>query len=265
LGFYESLSERLTTLGDQAAVDRVATRYARFAPPILGYATVEDYSDSVDYLPALATLNHDLKDVQRPWILKALLGRLPRGARLLEIGGGDAWVADLLARLGYETWLVDPYDGRDGGPADFERLRSRYPKVHFIRGVFPEALRQMSDASFDCIFSISVLEHIPDDAIGRVVEGLYAYTRGGFTIHAIDHVLKGAGAEAHLAKLATIVTGLGIGRGDLDRLLERLNDDPDSYFLSAEAHNRWRGTTPYQQFPMRRVVSIHLCAEIDKT
>jgi hypothetical protein len=41
LGFYESLSERLTTLGDQAAVDRVATRYARFAPPILGYATVE--------------------------------------------------------------------------------------------------------------------------------------------------------------------------------------------------------------------------------
>jgi hypothetical protein len=44
-----------------------------------------------------------LKDVQRPWMLKAVFGRLPRGARLLEIGGGDPWVADLLARLGYEV------------------------------------------------------------------------------------------------------------------------------------------------------------------
>jgi hypothetical protein len=264
LGFYEGLSERLTTLGDQVALNRVAKRYTGFAPPVLGYATVEDYSDSVDYLPALATLNGDLKDVQRPWILKAILGRVPRGARLLEIGGGDPWVADLLARVGYEVWIVDPYDGRDGGPTDFGRLRNRYPRVRFLRGLFPVALRQVPDASFDCIYSISVLEHIPDNALPGVVEGLGDHTRGRYTIHAIDHVLRGAGTEAHLAKLATIVTSLGILRADLDRLLERLNDDPDGYFLSAEAHNRWRGSTPYRQFPMRRVVSIHVCAEVDK-
>jgi hypothetical protein len=121
------------------------------------------------------------------------------------------------------------------------------------------------EASFDCVYSISVLEHIPDDAIGRVVESLYAHTRVRLTIHAVDHVLKGAGAEAHLAKLAAIVTGPEISRGDLDRLLERLSDDADGYFLSAEAHNRWRGSTPYREFPMRRVVSIHVCAHSGKT
>jgi hypothetical protein len=44
------------------------------------------------------------------------------------------------------------------------------------------------------------------------------------------------------------------------RVLDRLKCDPDVYFLSAEAHNRWRGATPYDDFPMRRCVSIQLFA-----
>jgi hypothetical protein len=38
----------------------------------------------------------------------------------------------------------------------------------------------------------------------------------------------------------------------------RLDSDPDAYFLSAESHNRWRGSLPYDHFPMRRCVSIHV-------
>jgi glycosyltransferase involved in cell wall biosynthesis/2-polyprenyl-3-methyl-5-hydroxy-6-metoxy-1,4-benzoquinol methylase len=263
--FYEQIMGRLTSLGDRPTLEHVARRYAAFAPARLGYASVEDYSDSVDHLPALARLNDDLKDVQRPWVLKAILGRVARGARLLEIGGGDPWVADLLARLGYEVWIVDPYDGRDGGPADFEALRSRHAHIRFVRGLFPQALSEAVEPRFDCVYSISVLEHIPDGAIPSVVEGIVRHTRGRFTIHAVDHVLKGAASAAHLAKLTAIVTGLGVPREELDRLLDRLADDPDAYFLSAEAHNRWRGERPYRDFPMRRVVSIHLCAEVPRS
>jgi hypothetical protein len=109
-----------------------------------------------------------------------------------------------------------------------------------------------------------VLEHVPDSAIPGVVEGIFRHTRGRATIHAIDHVLKGTGSAAHLTKLAAIVTGLGVARDELDRLLERLDADPDAYFLSAEAHNRWRGERPYREFPMRRVVSIHVCADMQR-
>jgi hypothetical protein len=32
--------------------------------------------------------------------------------------------------------------------------------------------------------------------------------------------------------------------------------DTETYYLSAESHNRWRGNVPYREFPMRVCVSI---------
>jgi hypothetical protein len=34
--------------------------------------------------------------------------------------------------------------------------------------------------------------------------------------------------------------------------------DPETYFVSAEAHNRWRGDLPYDQYTMRRIGSVNL-------
>jgi hypothetical protein len=59
-----------------------------------------------------------------------------------------------------------------------------------------------------------------------------------------------------------MTAGLGLDDGELDALLARLAADPDAYFLSAEAHNRWRGRTSYDDFPMRRCVSIQLCLPV---
>jgi glycosyltransferase involved in cell wall biosynthesis len=263
--FYRQLSSqpRLDDLKSDAGLGRVAKHYADYqVPEMLGYATVRDYSDSVERLRALATINQDLKDAQRPWVLKAILGAIPRGARLLEIGAGDPWVADLLARLGYQVVIVDPYDGRDRGPAEFEQIRKQFPQITFLKGLFPEALSALSDAKFDCIYSISVLEHLPMESVSTVFAGIASHTRtrSAPTIHAIDHVLLGDGAEEHFTKLRRMVGCLGLDETDLRATLDRLRDDPDAYFLSAEAHNRWRGATPYDKFPMRRCVSIQLCA-----
>jgi len=261
---YERIgSKGLDDMQNNDALQRVAKHYLEWPkPPALGYATVRDYSESIDHLKALSTINHDLKDAQRPWIFKTILSTVPRGGRLLEIGAGDPWVADLLTRLGYEVVIVDPYDGTARGPDQFEAIKAQFPNITFVRGFFPQALGQLQDGKFDCIYSISVLEHLPTDAVAPVFEGIARHSRTpqSPTIHAIDHVLLGDGAESHLALLEQMIDGLGLKRDALHAMLARLDRDPDAYFLSAESHNLWRGATPYDQFPMRRCVSVQICS-----
>lgn len=166
----------------------------------------------------------------------------------------------MLAELGHEVWVVDPYDGRDWGPSNFETLRAINPKINFVRGVFPKALHEHRDLRFDCIYSISVLEHIPTEHIDHVSAGIGHFLKenSGRAIHAIHHVLLGQDARHHYDKLCPMLCGMGIQMETIDNMLAKLNEDPDTYFLSAEAHNLWRADQPYRDFPMRRVVSIHV-------
>jgi glycosyltransferase involved in cell wall biosynthesis/2-polyprenyl-3-methyl-5-hydroxy-6-metoxy-1,4-benzoquinol methylase len=265
--FYELVLHRLSaqTPEDTLILERLGRRYQSFAPPELSYATVADYCDSADHLPALAMISQDMKDVQRPWVFKAVLGTLRRGSTLLEIGAGQPIVADLLARLGYDVWVIDPYDGRDGGPADPDAMRATYPRVRIVEGVFPTDLDTGAISTFDGIYSISVLEHVSIEQIDEVCSGIRQFLKpGGVTIHAIDHVLQGNGDAVHRARLKRIVSGLNLDTRDLDELLVRLAGDVETYFLSAESHNRWRGPRPYNEFPMRRCISIQACVRTDE-
>jgi len=238
-------------------------RYSTFKAPTLSYATVKDYCDSMEHLVALSTINRDMKDVQRPWVLKAILGAVKRGARLLEIGAGEPFVADLLSRLGYEVLIVDPYDGTGNGPRAFETFTSAYPHIRFIRDYFTEDLQGIDPGSFDGIYSISVLEHIPTLEIVKVFNAMRRFLKnGGYSIHAIDHVHRGEGDKHHLEKLHIMMKEIGVPGSELKSLLRRLEDDVDTYFLSAFAHNLWRGDIPYEKFPMRRCVSIHICTQV---
>lgn len=266
--FYNSvLTETgMDNLNDTAAARNAASHYKNQPlPPALSYATVGDYSESIDRIGPLARINHDLKDAQRPWMFKTILSAVQPGARLLEIGAGDPFVADLLTRLGYEVVVVDPYDGTARGPDQFDRIRKQFPKITFVRGFFPEALSALKNQEFDCIYSISVLEHLPIDTISALCKGIRDHSRnvGVPTIHAIDHVLLGNGSEDHLLKLEAIVSGLGLDPVELHAMLSRLNLDSDAYFLSAESHNLWRGKVPYEQFPMRRCVSVQICSTLE--
>ena len=238
--------------------------------PVIGlsYGTVRDYCDSFENLHALATANGDLKDCQRPWVVKAILAKAPPPGRILEIGAGEPLVADLLSRLGYEVWIVDPYDGSGNGPKDFEMFRRRYPHLKFLRSQFHDRLPKAPRTGFDCIYSISVLEHISRGELPKVFSGLGSFLKpGGVSIHAVDHVHRGNGAAEDLANLRLMVDGFGFDQADLDGLLARMDADTETYYLSAEAHNRWRRNVknvPYDQFPMRVWVSVQVVAEARK-
>jgi hypothetical protein len=245
---------------DKASIEAAGSRYLDYPVAPLSYGTVRDFCDSFDNLRPLATANGDLKDLQRPWVFKAILSRIgARGGRLLEIGAGEPLVADLLRRSGHEVWVVDPYDGSGTGPTDFERFRRSYRDIRFIRDYFTESVPGLEPAYFDCIYSISALEHIPARELLRAVLGMQRFLKqDGLSIHAVDHVHRGRTAEEHLTKLRLMANCLGSSNRDLDRLLSAMSDDTDTYYLSAESYNRWRGNTAYDDFPMRVCVSIQL-------
>jgi len=224
----------------------------------IGYATVRDFADSTETMPGLATASGDMKNAQRCWMVKAVLASVPNGGRLVEIGAGEPLVAGLLSRLGYEVVVVDPYDGSGNGPREYGRFTKAYPDLRFVRDQFPPA--QALGGGFDCVYSISVLEHVPLEAVGGVIAGAAEVLRerGGCSIHAVDHVLAGWGADSHRAGLEQIVAASELDGEELARKIAEMELDPETYLVSAEAHNQWRGAVPYESYPMRRIGSVNL-------
>jgi hypothetical protein len=159
--------------------------------------------------------------------------------------------------MGYQIVVVDPYDGSGHGPTDFEFYQDHFPDVKFIRENFSDNVSGLDEQSFDCIYSISVLEHIPHPALEHVIRGIRRYQKPGVnTIHAVDHVLMGMGSAHHRQTLSIIAENLGISDYDLESTLHKAELDVETYFLSAESHNMWRGSIPYDDFPMRRCISV---------
>jgi uncharacterized UPF0146 family protein len=239
-------------------IDDTCERYVgRHVPHGVSAGTVADFVDSYDHLRPLATAANDLKDLQRPWAFKTILATIPKGSRICEIGAGEPLVAGALSDLGYDVTVVDPYDGSGNGPTALERFREDYPRVRFINQPFSSQLKGISAAEFDAIYSISVLEHLREAALKEVVAGCQMFlTLQGRQFHAIDYVAAGHGSEFHRSMLGFFLDHFGIGSGIVDAVITQAMTDTETYFLSAEAHNRWRGQTPYEQFPMRKVFSI---------
>ena len=98
----------------------------RFEIGPISYGTVRDYADSTENMIGLAAASADMKNIQRCWMVKAVLGAVEPGSRLLEIGAGEPLAAGLLSRLGYEVTIVDPYDGSGNGPREYAHFASAY-------------------------------------------------------------------------------------------------------------------------------------------
>ena len=247
---------------DEGTLEAAIARYGgAYQVPALGYATVQDYCDSYDQLRGLATVARDLKDCQRPWAFKAVLGAVPRGGKVLEIGAGEPIVAELLSCAGYDVTVVDPYEGEGNGPTQYEYFRQQYPGIRFRRELFSKDV-DLEPGTFDCIYSISVLEHVPMRQLGGVFQEIKRLLKpGGVSIHAMDHILRGADAGWHKTRLARFLALSGFSQREFDALEERLKNDLETYYLSAESHNAWRGSLPYAEFPMRNVVSLQILSK----
>ena len=246
--------------GGLQKMEKKIKKYSILKTDKLSYATVSDFNDSVQNFPSICGLNGDLKNVQRPWVIKAILANVPLGGKLLEIGGGEPLAAKILTQLGYGVTIVDPYDGTANGPTEYAYYKAKYKNIKLIRKYFKNDVEQLKNKKFDCIYSISVLEHVPDAEIESLFDTCKKYiTKNGHFIHAIDHVFMGNGQQAHEDKLRLMLQQLSLD-SQLDILFDTIRNDVDAYFMSAEGHLFWKGQIPYHRFPFRRVVSIHICA-----
>ena len=249
-----------------AVVAEILARYAGKAPLAeTSYATVHDFCDSADHLPQVTGLNGDLKNVQRPWAVKTLLRCVPPPARLLEVGGGEPLVSDFLHQLGYQTTLIDPYDGSGHGPTEYELYCKAFPKVRIIRDYLRSGLRALQGESFDAIFSISVLEHLSAEVLGSCFEAIQEFLRpGGRSVHCFDFILQGTGDSYDRESASRIFQSQAALSQTpppaLSELITELLHQLETFYLSAQGHQLWRCRRAYAEFPFRKVVSLQTVA-----
>jgi SAM-dependent methyltransferase len=109
---------------------------------------------------------------------------LPAGARVLDVGSPKDLAAMLAYRRGYEVVATDIL------PEAIEFSR-RYAVAQSLNGSGPGRVHseiqdgralQYADGSFDAAFSVSVLEHIPDNGDSQAMSELLRVVRPGGTI-----------------------------------------------------------------------------------
>lgn len=84
--------------------------------------------------------------------------RVPQGGRVLDLGGGAAWVSELLAKLGYRPFTLDlalPLLRVGRERFRREHLAARFSCADMTALPFP-------DRTFDAVVVIDALHHVPD-------------------------------------------------------------------------------------------------------
>ncbi len=148
--------------------------------------------------------NFSLKGIQDGWIIGQLAH--VRGARILEVGGGDSRV---LPRMqGNALWNVDKFEGVGQGPlqaAEQEGVKI----VKTFMGEFSPEVPQV-----DIIFSISVIEHIPFEGYSDAfLDMARCLAPGGAMYHVVDLPLADEPlkvADQRIRDLKKAVEGAGL-------------------------------------------------------
>lgn len=114
---------------------------------------------------AIKWINHNRREELEA--LRSVLESLPAQAKLLEIGGGNGFLAQRLAEMGFDIISIDP--------------KPRQPAFYPVQHGHCDNL-DFADDSFDAIFSSNVLEHV-DDLPAALAEMKRVLKPNGTMIH----------------------------------------------------------------------------------
>ncbi len=113
-------------------------------------ASYETYWNGAFRDPELGQLVPERKQQLRP-----ILARLPRGARILDVGCGDGVFTQFFAECGLEPM------GTDIAEAGVRWARAHYPQLRFEVASLDQRL-PFDDGAFDALWCSEVIEHLFD-------------------------------------------------------------------------------------------------------
>lgn len=147
-------------------------------------------------------------------LLNALNGRVPAGARLLDVGCGPGFLLQAAEARGFSVLGLEP----DANVAPAAAARG-----HEVRhGYFPDALRP--DERFDVIVFNDVLEHIPRIGAALAASAAHLNPGGVLLVNCPDQ-------RGLFFRAAVLADRLGMG-GAHDRLWQRGLPSPHVWYLT---------------------------------
>ncbi|MGD0038765.1 MAG: glycosyltransferase, partial [Bacteroidota bacterium] len=191
-------------------------------------------------------VNANLKFYQDLLVYNFILENIPKGQKILEIGGGDSRIISALKNQ-YEFWNIDKLEGVGNGPFAIRDMEG----FHFVKDYIGAFNTSLPDSYFDFVFSISVLEHVDQkkEVYESVISDIDRVLKpGGFSLHCFDIVMKNSNVWSNqfLYYMYEHTSVLNPSK----QWTEVMND-ADLYYMSREAYDQyWMSAThkSYEDF-----------------
>lgn len=175
----------------------------------------------------------DLKIYQDLLVLAFFKENVAKNSRILEIGGGESRIFNHVKNE-YECWNLDKLEGVGNGPIKIEMGR-----IRLVKDYIGDFNHEVPDEYFDFVFSISALEHVPQDdrtLFKKILDDINRVLKpGGFSLHCFDSILKANNIWTH--PLLPFIFKNQVTLNSFIDLVE-VRNDPDIYFMSKSAYNR---------------------------
>lgn len=165
--------------------------------------------------------NFSIKQIQDSVLLHRLQDL--EGKRILEVGGGHSRTLPFFSAQN-SCVNVDPLEGYGHGPVGDKEEVLPYQQVRAYMG---ETEDKLPSDSFDIIYSISVIEHVPQNRLHIVLRDIIRVLKpGGRMVHLIDTYLgdrDGDNSEprARYALYRDVFDKFGCKPTEPDQIIER--------------------------------------------
>lgn len=142
----------------------------------------------------LKEVTFHLKSIQDLAVFSLL--RELKHKEIAEVGGGVSRILPFLAKSN-RCSNIEKFGGLGGGPKKENKIKG-VVNVHCFLGEYSS---ELADASFDAVFSVSVVEHVPNDQLGDFFkDGVRILKPGGLWLHAIDLYLEDEASSHQISR-----------------------------------------------------------------
>lgn len=220
---------------------------------MISYATADEFFillnkyQNLEELTSIGKIRGDLKDYQNLFALNTILSRLPSNSKILEIGGGNCKILTSLNKnfpKKYETWSLDPLEGEGGGPLlkDVVKENKVDKSIKLITKNIGEFSNDIPENYYDCIFSISVMEHVDLKNWMNCFKDMRRLLKdGGLCFHCIDIPIDYELSNLRLDLLIKIVKdaiGFQLKYENVSSIKD-IKNDTSTYYVSPIIYHSW--------------------------